>query len=206
MEYISEISGIFLGIMALIYTHRAHKHSMRAPSLKLAFCHPDTTKPFSVGSDPRRPARFVINAAYNSTKKNAPEGSILSFPLPFIIRNHGTITAKNITVHARYGSAWSVKTDGKQIEDGDRPEWVVVEHSLPDLHPKQTHTYKGDEIAPAEELVNGIFVDVPATTKDGIKIIAKTHVRMASYVQVVVYCENCEPIIRELQILFKDPK
>ena len=207
IEALSVLFAIVSGLASWYYAHRAHKSSVQAPILKMAFCHPDTKRAVPTPHDPRTVIELCVQAAdFKGMKEHAPPGALVGFSLPFMIRNVGTRTAKEIRVHARYGAGLSVSTNGKRIMDGDRPNWMVIENELDDLHPKQTLTYEGDLLVPCDELVHGVDVTTPVTSLDKKSATVTVHAELGALVEVVVFAQDLEPIVRRARVVFEAGK
>ena len=197
IETIATLFGILVGAAGLYYGHRAHHSSIQAPILKLAFCHPNTRRPMPIPRDPRQPTKFQASPVDHLVKKKeVKEGQAVGFHIPFIIRNVGTRTARQVRIHARYSPAFVVLTNGTQIEDSDRPNWLVTEHNIADLHPQQSYTFEGDFIAPPDETVHGFEFNIPVKFRDNVPGSVEVKVKISAVIEIVVFADDLEPIFR----------
>jgi hypothetical protein len=202
IEGIGAAFGVLFGLVGLYDAYRARRLSIRAPILKLSFCHPNTRKSVTTPSDPRRSIEIHTSSTdYAKQKERVEAGEELGFYIPFVIKNVGTRTARQIKVHARYSPAFAVSTGGKKIEDGDRPNWMVFEHDIPDLHPQQSYTYEGDFLIPDERAVHGFKVKVPVTFRDNVSANLTLQVQTASIIEIAVFADDLEPVFRRAKLV-----
>jgi hypothetical protein len=197
------IFTIVTTIIALIYAHHAHKQSVNAAILKLALGNPaDGTYIES----PKQPIDIMLRLSSGSfnTPIETANGKTLVYPLPIIIRNVGTKTARDIILRARYSMILGVASNGQRVEDVDRAEWTVVDHPIPDLNPKQTYKLPGDYLLPTNALIHGLPFKTSATTKDKKKVYIEGRTQLGALVEILLYSADTEPAFLSCHIKVKD--
>ena len=183
-------------VAALSYAHYAYKQSVHAPILKLA-----------LGINgayieaPKQPIDITLRL--DRSVFDIQEGETKGFPLPIVIRNAGTKTARDIILRARYSIILKVVSNRGPVEDVDRPEWIVIDHHIPDLNPKRVHKFAGDFLVPSDILMNGVAVETSAVTKDRKKVHIKALAAVSAIVEFVLYSADTEPAFLSCQIKIK---
>jgi hypothetical protein len=180
-------------ILALAYAHHAHRQSVHAPILRVALSNPVDG---SYIEAPKEPIDITlrINRHGPISSLEVQDSEVRGFPLPVVIRNLGTKTAQGIILRARYSAFLKVVSHGQPVEDVDRKEWIVIDHSIPDLNPKQAHRFSGDLLLPTETLIHGVTVDTVVTTKDRKKVRVKARAEGAAIIEILVYSADAEPV------------
>lgn len=190
-------------ITALAYAHHAHKQSVHAPILKIALFNSANGDAIEA---PKEPMDIIIELARRSFDSSieTPRGTVAGYPLPIVIRNVGTKTARGIVLRARYSMFLRVVSNGQRVEDVDRNEWIVVDHPIPDLNPKQAYKFGGDVLLPTDALISGIPVETSAMTKDKKKIRIKAKADIMALVEILLYSADAEPVFLFCKIKVED--
>jgi hypothetical protein len=189
-------------IAALAYARHAHRQSLNAPILKLALYHPASASHIEA---PKQPCDIVLllNRGSFNIAIATPDGKALGFPLPIIIRNVGTKTARDIILRVRHSILLKVASNGQPIEDVDRPEWLVIDHAIPDLNPKQAHKLIDDYLLPTDALENGLASGTWVTTKDKRKVYIKFKAEFTALIEILLYSADTEPIFMSCRVKIK---
>ncbi len=193
----STIFGALLATLGILFAWHGYRNSVRAPILKVSLWNADgrsvdfPTQTNALGHIPLRVSEFMPPG------KPLDNSARVSFRIPLVIRNAGTRSARDIRVHARYSTLFGVVSSGHAREDADRPQWTVIEHTIPDLHPRQSHKIAGDALIPDDRWLRAVVVEGKAQTKDGVNIKYKVGVELSAHVEFVVFSKDTEPIYHE---------
>jgi hypothetical protein len=203
LEVALGIFTVVTTIVALAYARHAHKQSVHAPILRLGLGNPTDG---TYVETPKQPIDIMLRLSSSSfnTLLETPSGKALVYPLPIVIRNVGTKTARDITLRARYSMMLEVASNGQQVEDVDRTEWIVIDHRIPDLNPKQTYKFHGDYLLPTNELVHGLPFKTSAMTKDKQTVLIEGRAQFKALVEILLYSADTEPVFLSCRIKIKD--
>jgi len=184
-------------VLSTLYARHAYKSSVKAPLLKVELMttngHPVDIPEKSSG------VAIIILRPSDFLKPKCGKANRVTLKFSIVVRNSGTLSAKSLRLRIRYSSLFGVmlSSNGEFRDDADRPNWIVVEHKLPDLHPRQSHTIESDHLVPHEKWLKGMDVAGKASTRNGHMVNYKLKAWLEAWVEFVLYAEDVEPVYRE---------
>lgn len=188
------VSGVLVALWGIWYAHKSYLIAKKAPIVRVGYY------------DIKR--RQITNSVplTQSTFEFKKDGYSQPIEVPFIVRNIGRLTAKNIQLNVRYPGALKVHSSARRIVDENDPILsmnIVIAHKVPHLQPQAQVLIK-DAIEIPKYFFEGLTGKVHTTSKDGIPIQATWRAEFDLIVECVLFYNDSLPTYASVTLFDKD--